>query len=128
LSDNVIDHAEGPDAILAEIARVLRPGGVLYFTVHIHHPIYALASAAHAAWNAAGVTYEVGPFADHTVHFTLGGIRARIRSLPLRVLLEDTGIEAAKEEQRHGVPRHAADRLKRVFFKNARFEVVAERA
>jgi SAM-dependent methyltransferase len=126
LSDNVIDHAENPDAILAEIARVLRPGGVLYFTVNVHHPIYAAASALHGAWNAAGLRHEITPFADHTVHFTLRGIRARLRALPFRVLHEDPGMDAASADAT-SPPRHAGDRLKRVFFKNARFEVVAER-
>lgn len=127
LSDNVIDHAERPETILAEISRVLRPGGTFYFTVHVHHPIYAVASHLHAAWNAMGMRYEIGPFADHTVHFTLRKIRAGIRSLPLRVLSEDSGIDAAKVEARKSVPRHAGDRLKRLFFKNARFEIVAKR-
>jgi len=39
----------------------------------------------------------------------------------------DTGVAAAKEEWRTVPPRHAGDRLKRVFFKNARFELVARK-
>jgi SAM-dependent methyltransferase len=127
LSDNVIDHAERPDGILAEIARVLRPGGTLYFTVHVHHPIYAAASGLYAAWRAAGVRCEIAPFADHTVHFTLRRIRTHIHALPLRVLSEQTGIIDAKQGARHTPPRHMGDWLKRLFFKNARFEIVAER-
>ncbi len=127
LSDNVIDHAERPEAILAEMARVLRPGGTLYFTVHVHHPIYAAAAALHAAWNALGWRYEIGPFADHTVHFTLRQVRARIRSLPLRVLSEDTGVAAARTLARNGSRRGLAYPVMRVFFKNARFEIVATR-
>jgi SAM-dependent methyltransferase len=127
LSDNVVDHAERPDAILAEMARVLRPGGVFYFSVHVHHPIYAVASGVHAGWTALGVPWEIGPFADHTIHFTLAGIRAQIRSLPLRVLCEDTGIDAAKNEAKESGPQSTGDLIKRLFFKNARFEVVAVR-
>ena len=52
LSDNVIDHAENPIAILEDIVRVLKPSGLLYFTVNIHHGIYSLASTAHGLWNA----------------------------------------------------------------------------
>jgi SAM-dependent methyltransferase len=127
LSDNVIDHAEHPEAILAEIARVLRPGGTLYFTVHIHHPVYALASGMHGVWNAAGIRYEIGPFADHTVHFTPARIRALIRALPFRVLSEDSGIRAAKQQALGHSPPRVSDRLKRLFFKNARFAIVALR-
>ena len=64
LCDNVVDHAESPAGIVAEIARVLKPSGLLYFTVNIHHPIYALASRIHAAWNDLGIRHEIGPFAD----------------------------------------------------------------
>ncbi len=127
LCDNVIDHAERPGAILEEIARVLRPRGTLYFSVHVHHPIYAAASIVHAAWNAAGLRYEIGPFADHTVHFTLPMIRARLRSLPIRVLRESTGIDVAKEGANGRALLHTSDLIKRVFFKNARFEIVAIR-
>ncbi|MGA7119468.1 MAG: methyltransferase domain-containing protein [Polyangiaceae bacterium] len=127
LSDNVIDHAESPSAVLSEIVRVLRPGGTLYFTVNVHHVVYALASHLHTAWNAAGVRYEIGTFSDHTVHFTLREVRARIRALPLRVLTEDTGIQRAKEEAMKRGGRNPRDVLKRLFFKNARFEIIAVR-
>ena len=127
LSDNVVDHAEDPRAILREMVRVLRPGGALYFTVHVHHPLYAIASAAHAAWNAAGLHYEITPFADHTVHLTLARVRSWIRELPLRVLAEDTGIEGAKREARTSTERGPVGTAKRAFFKNARFEIVASR-
>lgn len=127
LCDNVIDHAESPEAILAEIARVLRPGGTLFFTVHVHHPIYALASHVHAACCVFGGRLEFGPFADHTVHFTLRAIRSRLAALPFHILTEDTGIRSAKDRTRDEPPRHLGDRLKRLFFKNARFEIVATR-
>src|SRR5215204_6285221 len=82
LCDNVVDHAESPKGILAEIARVLKPSGLLYFTVNTHHPIYALASRIHAAWNDLGIRQEIGAFADHTVHLTLRGAQALFHGLP----------------------------------------------
>src|SRR6476659_2082304 len=63
LCDNVVDHAESPRKIAGELARILVPGGLLYFTVNIHHQLYALAAGVHSSWRAAGVPYEVGPFA-----------------------------------------------------------------
>lgn len=127
LCDNVVDHAEGPSQIARELARVLAPGGLLYFTVNFHHPVYHAAARLHAAWNAAGLRYEIGPFADHTVHLTLSGARALFDGLPLRALEERHNEQEARAAARLRPPRHAGDRLKRLFFKNALYELIAER-
>lgn len=127
LCDNVVDHAEGPARIVSELARVLAPGGLLYFTVNVHHPVYHAAARLHAAWAAAGLPFEIGPFADHTVHLTLERARGLFDGLPLRLLSERHNIAESKEQARRRPPRHAGDRLKRLFFKNALYEVVAER-
>jgi SAM-dependent methyltransferase len=127
LCDNVVDHAEDPALIARELARVLAPGGLLYFTVNFHHAVYSAAARLHAAWNAAGLRFEIGPFADHTVHLTLGGARSLFEGLPLRVLHEHGDVSEAKAAARARPPRHAGDRLKRLFFKNALYELVAVR-
>jgi SAM-dependent methyltransferase len=127
LCDNVVDHAEDPAEIVRETARVLAPGGILYFTVNFHHAFYNAAARLHAAWNAAGLRYEIGPFADHTVHLTLEGARSLFRGLPFRVLEERHDETEARALARRRPPRHAGDRLKRLFFKNALYELVAER-
>jgi SAM-dependent methyltransferase len=127
LCDNVIDHAGDPEAIVRELARVLAPGGVLYFTVNVHHPVYRVAAWAHAAWSSLGIPVEIGPFADHTVHLTLRQARRLVQSLPVQVALERDGVAAARSRDRSRPPRHAGDRLKRLFFKNARYQVVARR-
>ncbi|HYH84096.1 MAG TPA: class I SAM-dependent methyltransferase [Pyrinomonadaceae bacterium] len=127
LCDNVVDHAESPARIVSEIARVLAPGGLLYFTVNFHHPVYSVAARLHSAWNAAGLKLEIGPFADHTVHLTHEGARRLFDRLPLRVLSERDNRAEAKAAALLRPPRHAGDRLKRVFFKNALYEVVAVR-
>jgi SAM-dependent methyltransferase len=127
LCDNVVDHAEAPAQIARELSRVLAPGGLLYFTVNFHHAVYTFAARLHSAWNAAGLRFEVGPFADHTVHLTLDGARALFRGLPLRVINESGNVADAKRAARQRPPRHAGDRLKRLFFKNALYELVAER-
>ena len=120
LCDNVVDHAESPRAIVAEIARVLKPSGLLYFTVHTHHPIYSLAAHLHAAWNDLGLRFEVGPFADHTVHLTLPQAQGLFRGLPYQVLQETNDIAAAKL-----AAKRDGNILKRFVFKNALYEVVA---
>lgn len=124
LCDNVIDHAEGPAQIVREMARVLAPGGLLYFTVHVHHPFYRAAAALHAGWRALGLPFEITPFADHTVHMTLADAKALFAPLPLRPLSE-TGTLA--EMHRAPPGRGPLGMLRRLFFKNARYELIAER-
>jgi SAM-dependent methyltransferase len=126
LCDNVVDHAESPRRIVEEVARVLRPGGLLYFTVNVHHPVYRWAATAHAAWRAAGIPFEISPFADHTVHLTLADARRLFAGLPFRIAAESDDVDEVKRRGPTEV-RHWGDRLKRLFFKNARYELIAER-
>lgn len=127
LSDNVVDHAESPRRIIQEMTRVLRPGGLLYFTVHVHHPLYHWAATLHAGWRALGIPFEITPFADHTVHLTLNRARALFAGLPLRILSQSDTIADTRRDARRLSARHAGDRLKRWFFKNADWEVIAVR-
>lgn len=127
LCDNVVDHAESPTRIVAELVRTLKTGGLLYFTVNVHHPVYAVAAGVHSGWRALGVPYEVGPFADHTTHLTLDAASRLFEALPVQILLEKSNIDEARAHARKQPPRHIGDRVKRVFFKNALYEVVARR-
>jgi len=127
LCDNVVDHAESPSRIVRELARILKPGGLLYFTVNVHHRVYSVAAGVHSSWRAVGLPYEVGPFADHTTHLTLEAAEQLFRGLPLEILSAKSNIEEARARARKQAPRHAGDRLKRLFFKNALYEVVARR-
>jgi SAM-dependent methyltransferase len=128
LCDNVVDHAESPKQIVSELARILVPGGLLYFTVNVHHRVYAVAAGVHASWRALGVPLEVGPFADHTTHLTLETAEDLFQNLPLQILSAKSNIDEARARARKQPPRHAGDRLKRLFFKNALYEVVGRRA
>ncbi|HEY6803825.1 MAG TPA: class I SAM-dependent methyltransferase [Pyrinomonadaceae bacterium] len=127
ICDNVVDHAESPVTIVKELVRILVPGGLLYFTVNVHHTFYSVAAQAHATWRSAGVPFEIAPFADHTVHLTPPAAKRMFAGLPLRVLSEKHGVAEAKEKARTMPPRHLGDRLKRLFYKNALFEIVAEK-
>ena len=125
LCDNVIDHAESPKTILGELVRVLKPTGILYFTVNVHHPVYYYASLAHRLWNAVGIPFEIGPFADHTFHFTVEQVRQMLSALPVTAHVQRCDISAARHQARLRNPRHLGDRLKRIFFKNARYVMIA---
>ena len=127
LCDNVVDHAESPAQIVRELVRILKPGGLLYFTVNVHHRVYAVAAGVHSSWRAVGLPYEIGPFADHTTHLTLAAAEELFRDLPLEILSAKSNIDEARARARKQPPRHTGDRLKRVFFKNALYELVARR-
>jgi len=86
ISDNVVDHAREPAGIVNEIVRVLRPGGILYLTVHVHHPLWNAASRGHGAARALGAPVELAPFADHTVHLTPRAAQALVSRDGLEIL------------------------------------------
>jgi SAM-dependent methyltransferase len=127
ICDNVVDHAESPLQIVRELVRILAPGGLLYFTVNIHHSLYSVAAGMHSSWRAIGVPYEIGPFADHTTHLTLASAMQLFRGLAVEILSEKSNMDEARARARQQTARHLGDRLKRVFFKNALYEVVARR-
>jgi hypothetical protein len=47
--------------------------------------------------------------------------------LPLQILSESTNRDEARTRARKQPPRHLGDRFKRVFFKNALYELIARR-
>jgi hypothetical protein len=98
---------------------------MLYFEVNVHHPFYHLAASAHAGWQAIGIPIEITPFADHTVHLTQRAARALFDGLPFRLVVEENNIDEVKRQAGRSRRRHAGDALKRLFFKNAKYEVVA---
>jgi ubiquinone/menaquinone biosynthesis C-methylase UbiE len=127
MSDNVIDHAARPLAIVDELVRVLKPGGLLYFTVNVHHPFYDIASRAHGAWNAAGIKLELSAFADHTVHLTEEQISKVFAEKPIDIIEQNSTVAETRALQRSRKLNNLDTALKKVFFKNALFELLATR-
>jgi ubiquinone/menaquinone biosynthesis C-methylase UbiE len=125
LCDKVVDHAEDPRRIVEEIARVLAPGGMLYLEVNVHHSFYHVAASLHAGWRTLGIPFEITPFADHTVHLTIEAARRLFAGLSLHILMEFDNIQEVKRQFPTVPIRHMGDRLKRLFFKNACYEVIA---
>ncbi|HEY5722772.1 MAG TPA: class I SAM-dependent methyltransferase [Allosphingosinicella sp.] len=127
ISDNVVDHALDPRRIVEQIARVLAPGGLLYFTVNVHHPFYNAVARGLDSVRAAGLPLEIGPFADHTVHLTPEAAARLFDGLPFERISEGADIGKAKQTARSRAPRHPGDLLKRLFYKNAVYELIARR-
>jgi SAM-dependent methyltransferase len=125
LCDNVVDHAHDPAQILREISRVMAPGALLFFEVNVHHPLYHVAASVHAGWRALGIPFEITPFADHTYHYTLPAARRLFEGLPLDLVQERDTVAEESVRQRNAPRRRTSDLLKRHFFKNAMYEVIA---
>lgn len=125
ISDNVIDHAADPFAIIDELIRVLRPGGLLYFTVNIHHPFYDKASRLYGSLRNIGLPFEVSPFADHTVHLTEESISSVFGELPLDIIQQSSNADGTRASQRASRKLDPDSLLKKMFFKNAIYEVIA---
>ena len=116
-----------PLNIVDELLRVLRPGGLLYFTVNVHHPAYQLASNAHGVWNAIGIHLELSAFADHTVHFTENRIGQYFEKLPIEVLEHSSTVDMIRSNLKRTKSRTPVVLAKRVFYKNALFELIARK-
>lgn len=127
LSDNVIDHAENPYKIVDEISRVLKPAGLLYFTVNVHHPIYDITSRIYAVWNAIGLRFELSAFADHTVHLTEKQVKGVFAYQPLKTIEVHSNVFATRAAQRTAKVVSPDALMKKLFFKNALVEIIAER-
>lgn len=127
LSDNVLDHAEDPARFLRECRRVLAPDGVLYLAVDVHHPVYGWLGALYNRLFRLGVYRLVPAFPSHPFHFKRSEVTG---------LVEAAGFEARflAGGHRQDAPSFSRpgsrpyDRVKRIFFKNSRYEVVAQRA
>jgi len=126
LSDNVVDHASDPIRVIHELVRVLKPSGILYFSVNTHHRIYHQISGLHGFWNSIGINFEIGPFADHTVHFTEKQINRIFDALPVEVLSKSPPFQRSKSNEYPA--KGIQNKIKRVFHKNILFEVIARKS
>ncbi len=78
--DNVIDHVLNAGRVMEEVHRVLRPGGVLYFTVNLH-PMWG--------FFLHRIVSKLGIDRGHPHTFTLGKVRR---------FLDEHGFEGCFEE------------------------------
>lgn len=115
LSDDVVDYAEHPALIVAEMARVLAPSGMLYFTVNICHPV----------WNVLSKLRQVEDF--HTTHISLGRARRFFKDLPLRIVWQTNDIAENRAAIRKRPERRFRAWVKSIFYYKARLVIVAIR-
>lgn len=130
LSDNVLDHVEDPAAFLAECARVLKPAGVFYCTVDIHHPIYGVGARAYNLLFSSGLRLNVPAYPNHPFHFTETQIDRLFSKAGLELRRRAGG--TAMVASRTSVPAVDNGRIqaaiKRCFYKNVLLELVATHA
>ncbi len=115
LSDDVVDYAENPAVIVAEIARVLAPSGILYFTVNICHPV----------WNILSLLRQMEDF--HTTHISLGRARRFFKHLPLRIVWQSYDIAETRAAIRKRPERRFSAWVKSIFYYKARLVLIAIR-
>lgn len=113
LSDDVLDYAEDPAAIMAEMARVLIPSGILYVTLNISHPV----------WKVWGALHRVADF--HTMHISLREARRLFKHLPLHVVWQSHDVAETRAAIRSRQERHFRAWVKSVFYYRARFAAIA---
>jgi len=125
LSDNVLDHAADPERFVRECWRILAASGVLYFTVDVHHAVWALFGAAYNLAYRLGLHAKVQSFPHHPFHFQQRQVEAMLDAAGFDVVARRGGTpERSGLRPRRG-PMRLYDLLKRVFFRNARLEIVA---
>lgn len=135
LSDNVLDHVEAPLDYLRECRRILKPGGILFFSVDVHHPAWHWGAGAYNGLFRLGLRSSLPAFPNHPFHFSntragellresgfhelrrwgglpptqQQGLVSRLRT-SIRTLRRDHDVQAA---------------VKQIFLKNVRLEIVA---
>ena len=113
LSDDGVDYAEDPAAIIAEIKRVLVPGGKIFFAVNICHPV----------WNTLGSLREVRDF--HTTHISLRRARDFFRRAGFGIVWESHDIPETRALVGKRRERRFQAWVKSLFYYKARLELIA---
>ena len=119
-SDNVLDHTESPEYVLREVRRVLKPSGVFYFVVDVHHPIWNLACKTYNLLFRFGMKINVKAFPHHPFHFTQSDMSALFSACGLDIKFLRTGAD-------NTVGGIMEQSMKKTFYKNRRLELIATR-
>jgi SAM-dependent methyltransferase len=125
LSDNVLYDVQDPSAYLQECARVLKPSGILYFTVDVHHSVYWWAGAAYNALFRLGVRARVPAFPNHPFHFTESRVLHLLDACGFQTVSRRGGYPHRPGTADHPLGGTVKRTIRRLFLKNARVEIVA---
>jgi SAM-dependent methyltransferase len=127
LSDNVLDHVQQPSAYLSECHRILRPGGIFYMTVDVHHPIYGWAGSSYNMLCRLGLRLNVPAFPNHPFHFTTDRVEDLLADTAFKILKLGRPDLAGRNPFRTGTMlRDTQQFLKAMFPKNLRCSVICE--
>lgn len=89
ISDNVLDHTENPDRILAEIRRVLASDGLLLLTVHVHHWAYSAVNSLFNLFLSIKIAFNFPNFRTHPYFFTPKALERRILKNDFKICYKD---------------------------------------
>ena len=127
LSDNVLDHVQQPSTYLAECHRILRPGGIFYLTVDVHHPIYWWAGSSYNMLCHLGLRLNVPAFPNHPFHFTTDRVEELLADTAFKIVkLSKPDLAGNNPCRTRTMLRVPQQFLKTVFPKNLRCNVICE--
>ena len=124
LSDNVLDHVENPLAYLKECRRILKPGGVFYMTIDVHHPIYWSVGKVYNLLFGLGLRLKVPAFPYHPFHFTAGRVTQLVEDAGLQMLTPLRGSPQPARWRGENLTGRLINKIQSIFFKNVRMEMV----
>ena len=119
LAANGLTISTDPEAALEQLGWRLGAQAYTFRALTLYETIDTL--------NALGIKYEIRPFADHTVHLTLRAARELFKGLPVRFVTETDDIAENSTFPPDSPRATLPQKLKRKFFKNALYRLIAVR-
>lgn len=124
VTENVLDHTRDPSTILTEISRVIKPGGVLYCLVDVHHWVWALGARVYNKLFSIGFRLSIPAYPHHPFHFRREEFLSLIKTNRFD-LLSTVTYEPGEFSPKIDHPVSWRYALKTKFPKNVGLEIVA---
>ena len=120
----MLDHVENPLAYLMECRRILKPDGVFYLTIDVHHPIYWSIGRFYNLLFGLGLRLKVPAFPYHPFHFTVDRVTRLLDEAGLQRLTPLRGARQPARWRGDSLAGRLIHRIQTVFAKNIRMEMV----